>query len=140
MNTGKDYYTILGVLPTAEDVVIQAAYRALAQRYHPDKLQDLRADASARMAEINEAYRILSDTGLRAHYDQKRKLALLAGGGPMLGPQTDFAVEQFRPFAEKLHEWGYSPEAIRRVLIQRGSSPSAAEQLVKILSSDEQDG
>mgnify|MGYP000169682062 CR=1 FL=1 len=33
----KDYYAILGVTPQAEDVVIKAAYRALAQRYHPDR-------------------------------------------------------------------------------------------------------
>lgn len=33
----KDYYATLGVTPQAEDVVIKAAYRALAQRYHPDR-------------------------------------------------------------------------------------------------------
>ena len=32
MDATKDYYAILGVLPTAEDVVIRAAYKALAQR------------------------------------------------------------------------------------------------------------
>ena len=37
MNTAKDYYAILGVLPTAEDFVIEAAYRALSKRYHPDR-------------------------------------------------------------------------------------------------------
>jgi DnaJ-class molecular chaperone len=31
-----DLYEILGVLPTAEDIVITAAYRVLAQRYYPD--------------------------------------------------------------------------------------------------------
>jgi len=65
----KDYYAILGVLPSVEDFVIRAAYRALAQRYHPDKLPDCRATAEARMREINEAYAILSDERLRAKYD-----------------------------------------------------------------------
>jgi DnaJ-class molecular chaperone len=37
MNSQKDYYRILGVLDDAEDIVIKAAYRALAQRYHPDQ-------------------------------------------------------------------------------------------------------
>ena len=37
MNTDKDYYSILGVMPDAQDIVIKAAYRALAQRYHPDR-------------------------------------------------------------------------------------------------------
>ncbi|MGI9227665.1 MAG: DnaJ domain-containing protein [Gammaproteobacteria bacterium] len=33
----KNHYSTLGVTQDAEDVVIKAAYRALAQRYHPDK-------------------------------------------------------------------------------------------------------
>ncbi|WP_103965400.1 J domain-containing protein [Nitrosomonas ureae] len=37
MNENKDYYAILGVTPLADNVVIRAAYKALAQRYHPDK-------------------------------------------------------------------------------------------------------
>ena len=37
MDLNKDYYKILGVLDNAEDIVIKAAYRALAQKYHPDK-------------------------------------------------------------------------------------------------------
>lgn len=67
----KDYYAILGVLPSVEDFVIRAAYRALAQRYHPDKLPDCRATAEARMREINEAYAMLSDERLRAQYDAR---------------------------------------------------------------------
>ena len=39
MTSDKDYYRILGVLDDAEDIVIKAAYRALAQRYHPDRWQ-----------------------------------------------------------------------------------------------------
>ena len=35
MDQNKDYYAILGVHPTAEKTVIDAAYKALAKRYHP---------------------------------------------------------------------------------------------------------
>ena len=35
MDQNKDYYAILGVHPTAEKAVIDAAYKALAKRYHP---------------------------------------------------------------------------------------------------------
>ena len=35
MDQNKDYYAILGVHPTAEQSVIDAAYKALAKRYHP---------------------------------------------------------------------------------------------------------
>lgn len=64
----KDYYAILGVVSSAEDVVIRAAYRALAQRYHPDRY----SGDPARMAEINEAYNILSDAEKRKAYDHSR--------------------------------------------------------------------
>ena len=72
MNPDKDYYRILGVLDDAEDIVIKAAYRALAQRYHPDKWQGDPAEATRRMAEINAAYAVLSDTVKRAAYDATR--------------------------------------------------------------------
>ena len=37
IDADNDYYAVLGVLPTAEDAAIRAVYRALTQRYHPDK-------------------------------------------------------------------------------------------------------
>lgn len=67
-----DHYTTLGVLPSAEAVVITAAYRALAQRYHPDKWHGDPVVAHDRMSEINEAYRVIGDTRLRAEFDSSR--------------------------------------------------------------------
>ena len=72
MNTDKDYYSILGVMPDAQDIVIKAAYRALAQRYHPDRAGGGSAQDNAYMAELNEAYAILSDADRRSRYDQSR--------------------------------------------------------------------
>ncbi len=72
MDLKKDYYAILGVLPTAEDIVIRAAYRALAQRYHPDRFAGTKDEATRRMVEINEAYELLSDPIRRREYDNKR--------------------------------------------------------------------
>lgn len=37
MSSNQDHYAVLGVTSDAEDIVIRAAYKALAQRYHPDK-------------------------------------------------------------------------------------------------------
>lgn len=65
----KNYYRTLGVLDDAEDIVIRAAYKALAQRYHPDKWGGSSNEANKRMAEINEAYAILSDPIKRNEYD-----------------------------------------------------------------------
>ncbi|MBZ0087144.1 MAG: DnaJ domain-containing protein [Thermomonas sp.] len=76
MSHPVDYYAILGVLPSAEDVVIRAAYRALAQRYHPDRNQPGVPDCDEKMREINEAYRVLSDVELRIQYDRERASSL----------------------------------------------------------------
>jgi curved DNA-binding protein CbpA len=65
----KDYYRILGVMPSAEGVVIRAAYKALAQRYHPDKYQGDASTAKRLMQDINEAYSILSDAAKKNDYD-----------------------------------------------------------------------
>ena len=62
----KDYYRILQVQPNAEPEVIQAAYRRLALKYHPD-VED---NNSALMQELNEAYEILSRPDKRAAYDR----------------------------------------------------------------------
>lgn len=66
----KDYYRILGILDDAEDIIIRAAYKALAQRYHPDKWKGDKTEATKRMQDINEAYEVLSDLDKRKHYDE----------------------------------------------------------------------
>lgn len=81
-----DYYRILGVAPYSEDVVIQAAYRALMLRYHPDTNKT--ADAGKRATEINEAYAVLGSPARKARYDADRKAArdkAKARAGPSAG-------------------------------------------------------
>lgn len=79
MNMAKDYYEILGVLPSAEDIVIRAAYKALAQRYHPDRSSEPKEEITRRMAEINEAYTVLSNLSKRREYDNLRGTSTQAG-------------------------------------------------------------
>lgn len=68
----EDLYDVLGLSPDAEDIVVTAAYKALAQRYHPDKWQGGAAEANIKMASINAAYSILRDSTKRADYDKSR--------------------------------------------------------------------
>lgn len=70
MSHTKDYYKILGISPEAEDVVIRASYKALSQKYHPDKFDGSSTFANDKMAELNEAVSILSDPEKRKEYDQ----------------------------------------------------------------------
>jgi DnaJ-class molecular chaperone with C-terminal Zn finger domain len=67
-----DPYKILQVDPEAEDEVIQAAYRRLARKYHPDLAQG--PEAAARMAAINAAWDRLGDPIARATHDRERAL------------------------------------------------------------------
>jgi DnaJ domain len=63
------HYATLGVRPDATPSEIRDAYRALARRYHPDR----EPAAAARMAAINEAYRVIGEPSRRAVYDAARR-------------------------------------------------------------------
>jgi curved DNA-binding protein CbpA len=63
-----DPYAILQVSQDADQDVLQAAYRALARRLHPDHSDD--PTASAQMAKLNAAWETLGDTDRRAAYDR----------------------------------------------------------------------
>ena len=65
-----DPYKVLQVDPEAEDEVIQAAYRRLARKYHPDLAET--PEAAARMAAINAAWEMIGDPASRAAYDRAR--------------------------------------------------------------------
>ena len=88
----EDYYEILQVHPSAELEVIRAAYRKLAQKYHPDINKD--PAAGERMKKINLAYEVLSDPEKRKHYDSEwfRKVGVTGKSSlpkpkPLVDPQ-----------------------------------------------------
>ncbi len=65
----RDYYEILGVTKTSNDVDIKRAYRTLAVQHHPDKNPG-DAASEEKFKEAAEAYSVLSDTQKRAAYDR----------------------------------------------------------------------
>jgi len=73
----KDYYATLGIGRGASHTEIKRAYRRLASQHHPDK-----GGSKDRFQEIEEAYRVLSDTATRQEYDNPR-------------PQTHFSTAGF---------------------------------------------
>jgi curved DNA-binding protein CbpA len=64
-----DYYSILGVPPTADAKAIRKAYLKLSLQYHPDKNVDDPVSAQAAFVRIGQAYQVLSDPTQRALYD-----------------------------------------------------------------------
>ena len=66
MDNFLDYYQILQVHQDAEQDVIEAAYKKLCKKYHPDLCR--LPEAEERMKEINIAYEVLGDAHKRALY------------------------------------------------------------------------
>lgn len=68
-----NYYTLLQVPTTATEKEIQKAYRTLAKKHHPDRLQQastqVRRQSEEKLKLINVAYTILSDATKRRQYD-----------------------------------------------------------------------
>lgn len=69
----KDYYKVLNVDNDADERTIKRQYRAMTKQFHPDKTTAQgvpKEQAEKKMAEINEAYEVLSDPELRARFDR----------------------------------------------------------------------
>lgn len=72
MDPLKDYYAVLGVLPSIEPAAIRAVYLVLLKKYHPDVCKGGEDKATRRTEQINEAYNVLSDDKHREKYDLLR--------------------------------------------------------------------
>ena len=85
----RDYYEILGVVKTASDGEMKAAFRKLAMQYHPDRNPGNK-EAELQFKELNEAYQILSDGQKRAAYDRFGHAAFSQGGAGGAGFGNEF--------------------------------------------------
>ena len=66
----KDYYKILGLNTNKVTIEeIKVAYREQAKKYHPD-VNIGNSHAEERFKDINEAYKVLSDTNSKRKYDR----------------------------------------------------------------------
>jgi len=91
------HYENLKVSRNAPPEVIRAAYKALSQRYHPDKNSS--SDATRIMKILNEAYEILGDAGRRQRYDA----TLIAGADETADSAAEDAKRDGSPQAKAGH-------------------------------------
>ena len=69
--TLPNYYDVLGVEQSASPEQIKEQFRLLAKEWHPDRRKD---SSEEKMAEINQAYEVLSNQKLREEDDKYYKL------------------------------------------------------------------
>jgi curved DNA-binding protein CbpA len=108
---GSSLYDILGVAPQSERVVIQAAYKAMILKYHPDICKE-DPEAEEKAKELNHAFAVLGDPDQRARYDaelRKSQLPWLLNGAAdealepvRSGPVASAAAEPSRGVAASL--------------------------------------
>jgi len=94
-DSGRDFYSILGVSKSASLNEIKKAYRKLAKEHHPDMNQGNPA-AEKKFQELGAAYEVLSDEEKRKVYDRGGEEALnregrgFGGGDPFASFFGDF--------------------------------------------------
>ncbi len=88
MMLSRDHYGVLGVAPDADADTIEASFRHLSRRYHPD-INPGDGRSAAAFERIKLAYSVLSDAEARARYDREGRPAADPLG--VVGP--DVSVE-----------------------------------------------
>ena len=68
--TSINYYEVLQVSPSADQEMVERAFRLLAKRYHPDNKD---TGDPGKFKFLVEAYRVLSDSRKRVAYDDHNK-------------------------------------------------------------------
>jgi molecular chaperone DnaJ len=101
-----DFYSVLGVAPTASTEEIGFAFRALAKQLHPDRTGAVPAEAE-RFKAVTAAYEVLGDDRLRRSYDEVR-IAV----APIARPEPATGVTPPAPRAAGARS--VPPEIVRR--------------------------
>lgn len=126
-----DAYKTLQVDPEADQEVIQAAFRRLAQKWHPDVAAG--PEAAARMTAINRAWEVLRDPDRRAMYDRARGERARAAPGAASTP----APSAEGPSADPLRP---DPGLRRRPGAPASSTPPPGQPSGSVLNFGRYDG
>ena len=126
---GFDPYKVLQVDSEAEPEVVQAAFRRLAQKWHPDlaTTPEARTEAAARMVAINRAWSILGDSARRDVYDAERAGTARSGRPGAAAGTAEASARPHDPWATTHGSPGSS---------DRGSAPGSAPRPPEQVSRD----
>jgi len=117
----KDYYAILRLGPDASLEAIKRAYRLRAREAHPDRFSHLgdaaETEATALMADLNEAYSVLSNTEQRQEYDFQLRAFRAGEPAPAPAPRPATAVVPDMPPAPR-RERAVAGEDVGSTVIQ----------------------
>ena len=70
----KDHYETLGIDISASREAVRKAFRALTKKFHPDQNLQRSAWATAKMRDLIEAHRALSNPAIREVYDRQHRM------------------------------------------------------------------
>lgn len=144
-----DPYEILGVRPSAGSEEIELAYKGRRSQYHPDRYaqsdMETQAWATAKMQDVNEAYRVLTSPDLRAGFDRRRSSDGATGHTSQQARTTpaqnamDAAAVLLKPEWEWFHDKVYArPNIPHKKLVGAIASyaPGVAPNAVLVLLDD----
>lgn len=136
----RTHYELFGVDPDCSFDELRSAYRRLARERHPDVA--VVQPGLSTMAEINEAWRVLSNIDLRESYDDGVRERRAAGREPVIVPQPSPVTRMSRRRAWAASVQGQiarlsrlaGRSATQTLLIRQPRAPRASyETLVGVL-------
>jgi curved DNA-binding protein CbpA len=148
-----DYYTLLGVSPTATVDEVKRAFRRFARRYHPDRFAGAPEEKRERASQIyrrgSEAFQILTHDVSRRAYDRVLRLGKVrlsaeerehaeAQEKAPVAPQNPIRSTQARQFYERAAEaarrgeWREAWRAMKTALSHEPDNPVLRARLSQI--------
>ncbi len=139
----KNYYEILQVNENASQEIIEKAYRVLVKKYHPDLQREKRTKdiVERKLADVNEAYDVLSNEFLKEQYDLELKKERQERYKKMYGEQ-DYSTEKHIHYQQKVvNQTEVSNKDLKKQNVEETEKPQigtiqSAIHLVKELYSD----
>ena len=110
----ENLYDIIGVDKHADKQTIKRAYRKLAVKYHPDKVEGDKIYAKEVFQKIENAYEILSDDVKRSEYDkfirEKESIDSLRQEDIFAGIREYYSFQDpYKIFEDLLNEYKFNP-------------------------------